>query len=132
MKPVHFATRILALFLSLAFAVPNSAFALRVENGGLEEKSRTTLEVEKLLHGGPSQLSNLVRTPAAGLEEGMQKLGQLRSSVADLPTYSVSTAWLWGTLDFLLRSDPALGVVGQASQEYTGTRDWLHGENPDL
>ncbi len=41
--------RILALFLSIALGLPNPAFALRVENGGLEEQTPTTRSIAKAL-----------------------------------------------------------------------------------
>ncbi len=70
MKSFPCVIRIWALFLSLALALPNPAFALRVRNGGLEEQTPTTRAIANAI----GYVSPILST--GGLEEirGPQKL----------------------------------------------------------
>ena len=58
--------RFLAFFLALSLATPNSAFALRVQNGGLEEKTPTVRALERALGDNNPVATNAITT---GLEE---------------------------------------------------------------
>jgi len=62
----HFFLRSLALFLSLGLALPSPALALRVQSGGLEERNRTTVDLESRLRSRPSSPA---QPTLSGLEE---------------------------------------------------------------
>ncbi|GEM_PF-5970800 len=59
-------SRFLTFFLALSLSLPNSAFALRVQNGGLEERAPTILKLEAALLGDNAVAPT---TTTAGLEE---------------------------------------------------------------
>ena len=65
-----FLPRFLSLWLTLCLALPNSAFALRTRNGGLEEPTPTVQAIGRALQ------------PAAGAEEGwVERLGKSKGIV---------------------------------------------------
>ena len=63
--------RFLAFLLALSLAIPNSALALRTQNGGLEEKTKTVQELEETLRIGTPDKSNFIAhlSGHSGLEE---------------------------------------------------------------
>lgn len=106
--------RFLAFFLALSLFLPNPALALRVQNGGLEERTPTVRAIENSLFAGMEEITNDFSSPRAFLREypSMKSFGQdfIESHWSD-----IQRLWKWMQHDeetaYLFFGD--LGVIGR-------------------